>query len=157
MASIQPEIDKISTARYGKDVRASIVSAIEAMNNESSSAYDAAIEAEDSAKNSAAEAEKSADRAEEVLNSIPSDYSELSNEVTQLNNDLVVERHRIDGIIALPDGSTTADAELVDIRVGADGTVYPSAGDAVRKTESALASLGLTIKNGQIYDSWEEN
>lgn len=46
-------------------------------------------------------------------------------------NDLEVERERINNLVA-HSGETDGNAELLDIRVGFDGTIHNTAGDAVR-------------------------
>ena len=47
--------------------------------------------------------------------------------------EIAVERARIDNLASLKEGSTTGDAELMDIRIGANGKTYDSAGEAVRE------------------------
>ena len=62
--------------------------------------------------------------------------------VNEQNNKITVLENRMNTFTSLPEGSTTGNAELIDIRVPANGfnndTPYPTAGDAVRGQSGAL-------------------
>lgn len=73
----------------------------------------------------------------ERLNGLGTQLDEKAKQV-----DLDVERKRIDNLIIVGDG--TQNLETADIRVGADGKIYTSAGEAVRGQISAIARTNIS-------------
>ena len=71
----------------------------------------------------------------------------VNTEAENRQAEIAVERARINQIVSLDEGSTTGDAELVDIRVGCDGTIYDTAGTAVRTQVNNLKSDIVDFQN----------
>lgn len=82
-----------------------------------------------------------------------STVSALSSQVSTNTTNLATQTARIDSIASLPSGSTSGDAELMDIRVKADGTTASSAGDAVREQIGAILDETILGTKANINDS----
>ena len=78
------------------------------------------------------------------------EVQDIDNRFAQTNAQLSRDKqdliNRIDNIIALPDGATTADAELIDIRLGNQRN-FTSAGEAVRKPLKSVSERKFTPRN----------
>ena len=83
-------------------------------------------------------------------------FEEIKNQLSgdaagNLQVQIEVERQRVNNLIRMEEGSTTGDAELQDIRVGADGITYSTAGEAVRRQFENLTE-NCSNTNAELQD-----
>lgn len=76
----------------------------------------------------------------------------LTSRVSQAETDIDTQTARIDAIASLPSGSTSGDAELIDIRTKADGTTANNAGTAVR---SQISEVNRVLTELNCFDITE--
>lgn len=144
MSNIQENLKKILSAVWGKDVRQAIHDSIHDCYEDGKAGTTDLIAREKIDNLISGKAEKS-EVSEEKSERIAADAKEKS----ERQKEIATERARIDQLTKMEEGSTTGDAELIDIRVPAsgfnEGKAYPTAGDAVRGQVKTLSDeLGET-------------
>ncbi len=75
--------------------------------------------------------------------------------IIALSDEIVALKRRVNEFTALQDGSTTGDAELVDVRNGFSGEVYTTAGEAVRE-QCAKLNRRFDVIHAPLLISWQD-
>ena len=114
---------------YGSDTREAIAQALERVYHDAAQSGNANMEVSQARGGKATLGQR--------LDETTAQLAQKANET-----DLETERSRINNLVANA-GDTDGNAELLDIRIGADGTVYDTAGEAVRNVLTPY----LTIEN----------
>lgn len=94
---------------------------------------------------------------ESLIEPIIEGYEEtFAEQIAEQNNAISVLEGRVDVITNLPEGSTSGDAELADIRVGENGITYNDAGNAVRKQFAEVWNKLSVGSNNMFYLTFGE-
>ena len=87
-----------------------------------------------------------------LTNDIKTINSQLDSKAKQ--SDLKTLESRMNNFTALSEGSTTGDAELLDGRIGIDGTIHDNIGNAIRSQFNEVFDIDITegyvIENGEV-------
>lgn len=109
------------------------------------------IEVERAERKSADELEKAARMSDDAVERNARQTADAE-ERAERKQEIAIERARIDNLITA-NNPTEGNSELLDIRVGDDGTVYSSAGEAVRsQIKNTLYSMKNIISTEQLAD-----
>ena len=122
-------VTRTESIKHGSEMLNNVInSAVTALNSKAEKSY---VDTELNKKANASDVSGKADA---------STVSALSSRVSQNETNIAAANTRIDNIVQTPSGSTEGNTELIDIRTGADGKNYTTAGQAVRSQITDLKS-----------------